>query len=161
MANLSLCAVLLLVVVLFTSGCSTKISDVNTPATHSPETRTPPVSGGKGDSVNEETSDDGSFKRALAAVEVVEIRRKESFPGQITLVVEGTLPTPCHQLRTKVHPPGEKNEINVEVYSLVDPAMICAQVLAPFEEQFELGSYPAGGYTVVVNGQERGRFEIH
>jgi len=46
----------------------------------------------------------------------------------------------------------------VEVYSLVQPDQVCIQVLEPFDVNVPLGSYVAGSYTVVINGEEMGEF---
>lgn len=101
-----------------------------------------------------------NMQRAGATIESAVLLQKESFPKQITLELSGVLPTPCHQVKDNVHKPDAQNRIEIDVYSLVDPAAICAQVLAPFELQIELGSYPAGKYTVVINDEEHGRFEM-
>jgi len=83
-----------------------------------------------------------------------------SYPKQIALNLSGVLPTPCHQVKVDVHKPDRQNRIEIDVYALVDPAAICAQVLAPFELQIDLGSYPAGKYIVIINAKEYGRFEM-
>jgi hypothetical protein len=82
-------------------------------------------------------------------------------PGQANLFVEGSLPTPCNQPRVAINPPDQENRIVVEVYSVVDPNMICTQVLKPFTGQVAaLAGYPAGKYSVVVNGMEAGSFDV-
>ncbi|NPV76564.1 MAG: hypothetical protein HPY59_09355 [Anaerolineae bacterium] len=106
------------------------------------------------------TSEGIKLQRAGATIESAELLQKESFPKQITLELSGVLPTPCHQVKAEVHKLDAQNRIEIDVYSLVDPAAICAQVLAPFELRIQLGSYPAGKYTVVINDEERGRFEV-
>jgi hypothetical protein len=80
-----------------------------------------------------------------------EIVLLESDPVQAVLVLRGELPTACHQLRVIVKP-DEQNVTQVEVYSVVDPNTICAQVLQPFEVQVPLGSFYSGEYKVNVNG---------
>jgi hypothetical protein len=47
----------------------------------------------------------------------------------------------------------------VDVYSLVNPSQVCVQVLEPFEESIDLGTFPAGHYTVWVNGDIAGEFD--
>ena len=84
---------------------------------------------------------------------------RESFPPQIALSISGDLPTPCNQLRVAVDAPDQENKINVEVYSVVDPEMACIQVLEPFEEIVDLGSFPTGHYSVWVNGELAGEFD--
>jgi hypothetical protein len=85
---------------------------------------------------------------------------QESFPVQVVLVLSGDLPTPCHQLRVKASSPDSENRIQVEAYTVVDPDMICTQVIKPFETQVALGSYESGKYTVYVNGEYLGEFTI-
>ncbi len=36
---------------------------------------------------------------------------------------------------------------------MVDPEVVCVQVLQQFEETIELGSYTGGSYTVWLNGE--------
>ena len=71
----------------------------------------------------------------------------------------GDLPTPCHDLRAIINPPDEENKIVVEVYTVVNPDVICAQVLQPFEESLDLGTFSAGHYTVWINGEMAGEFD--
>ena len=84
---------------------------------------------------------------------------RESFPPQVSLTLRGDLPTPCHALRAVLNPPDGENKIIVEAYSVVDPDRICTQVLQPFEESLDLGTYPGGHYTVWVNGEMAGEFD--
>jgi hypothetical protein len=84
---------------------------------------------------------------------------RESYPPQITLSLQGNLPTPCHNLRAKISEPDAENKINVEVYTVVDPNMMCTQVLKPFQETVELGTFPNGHYSVFVNGELVGEFD--
>jgi len=84
----------------------------------------------------------------------------ETNPVQVKLSLHGNLPTPCNQLRVKVSQPDSENRIQVEVYSVVDPDMICTQVIEPFEAQVSLGSFNSGKYTVYVNGEYLGEFSI-
>lgn len=84
---------------------------------------------------------------------------RESFPPQISLMLSGDLPTPCNQLRVDVGAPDQENKIRVDVYSLMDPNLLCTQVLEPFEESIDLGTFPTGHYTVFVNGELAGEFD--
>jgi hypothetical protein len=102
--------------------------------------------------------DEASMSRAEVTITSQELLVMESYPLQVALLIKGTLPTPCHQLRVEVNEPDDENRILVEAYSLVDPAQICAQVLQSFEENIPLGSYPDGTYTVLLNGEEVGEF---
>lgn len=84
---------------------------------------------------------------------------RESFPPQISLTLAGDLPTPCNQLRAEINSPDAENKIVVDVYSVIDPNQVCVQVLEPFEESIDLGTFPTGHYTVWVNGEQVGEFD--
>lgn len=84
---------------------------------------------------------------------------RESFPVQVALDLKGELPTPCHLLRVVVNPANAENEIRLEVYTVVNPQVICTQVVKPFQQTVELGTFPAGHYTVWVNGTLVGDFD--
>ncbi len=76
--------------------------------------------------------------------------------GQWILSVSGSLPTPCHKFWADVLEPNKDNEINIDVYSLVDPSAACIQVIQDFSEQVALGSYAEGTFSVWVNGEKVG-----
>lgn len=102
---------------------------------------------------------DEQLTRGNAFVQEAGLLIRESYPPQIALTVSGELPTPCHQLRVAVPAPDQENKLAVEVYSVVNPDMMCTQVLQPFQEQVELGSFPSGHYSVWVNGELAGEFD--
>jgi len=102
---------------------------------------------------------DSGVERGNLFLENSELLIMESFPVQITLVLEGNLPTPCHQIRVAAHLPDEQNRLQVEVYSVFDPAEICIQTLDPFKVNIALGSFPTGHYSVLVNGDVVGEFD--
>ncbi len=102
---------------------------------------------------------DKTLTRGEAFVQDMGVLILESFPPQFQLSLVGTLPTPCHQLRVAVAPPDARNQIVVEVYTVVEPNLACIQVLAPFEVTLPLNGYPVGPtYSVVVNGAVVGEF---
>ena len=84
---------------------------------------------------------------------------RESYPPQISLNISGNLPTPCHQFRADISKPDTENKINVDVYTVVNPNVMCIQVLKEFTESIDLGTYPSGHYIVLVNGQSVGEFD--
>jgi hypothetical protein len=56
-----------------------------------------------------------------------------------TLSITGTLPTPCHELRLQIPDgPDAQRVLRIEVWSISDPAQICAQMSPPFSAQIEL-----------------------
>ncbi|HND47081.1 MAG TPA: hypothetical protein PKJ84_15520 [Anaerolineales bacterium] len=102
---------------------------------------------------------DGSLTRGEVSLEAKELASLESYPVQFMLQLKGELPTPCHQLRIATNPPDKDHKVLVDVYSVVNPAEICIQVLAPFEIAFPLGSYPEGKYSLWVNGEMVAEFQ--
>ncbi len=103
--------------------------------------------------------EDASFTRGEVYIEATQLLTLESFPLQFMLNLKGNLPTPCYQLRITVSPPDAENKVNVEVYSIADPDQVCVQVLAPFEVNYGLGSFPAGTYSLWVNGVKVADFQ--
>lgn len=103
--------------------------------------------------------DEGKTK-GNAYVNSAQLVIMESYPVQVSLAVSGDLPTPCHELRYAIDPPDADNRIMVEVYSVVDPELLCTQVLQPFEENISLPieDLPDGTYAVYVNGELVGEF---
>ena len=103
---------------------------------------------------------DKKFSRGPAFIDSIDIVLKESFPVQVELVLTGSLPTPCHQLRVVAADPAADGKIEIEVYSVSDPEKMCIQVLEPFEAVFPLGEYAEGNYTVSINDELTGEFEL-
>jgi len=70
-----------------------------------------------------------------------------------SLMVDGTQPTPCHELGWIVRPDGR---IEVTIWSVPPaPDVVCAQVIEPFRIEIDLGPAVAGT-EVVVNGEVAG-----
>ena len=102
---------------------------------------------------------DANLLRNNVSLSSTNLLTTESSPSQFALVLKGSLPTPCDKLRIAVSPPDLQNKIVVDVYSVADPNIKCTQALQPFEENFPLGSFPAGHYTVWVNGEQITKFD--
>jgi hypothetical protein len=103
---------------------------------------------------------DSNLTRGNVSIDSSDLLRMESYPVQISLVLQGSLPTPCNQLRVIANPPDEQNRIQVEAYSVIDPTQVCVQVLEPLDAIISLGSFPTGHYSVWVNGKMIGEFEV-
>jgi len=84
--------------------------------------------------------------RSNIDLDSAELLTMESYPLQFTLVLKGSLPTPCDQLQ-------------VDVYSTPNPNEICIQVPEPFEVNHPLGSFPTGRYTLWLNGELIAEFQ--
>ncbi|MGE5249251.1 MAG: hypothetical protein ACM3QS_03465 [Bacteroidota bacterium] len=102
---------------------------------------------------------DNALKRGPVFLDTTDLLTLESFPLQFSLSLKGSLPTPCHKLRVQVGSPEAGGILPVEVYSLADPAALCTQVLQPFEVTMPLGSFPAGHYRLLVNGEQTAEFD--
>jgi hypothetical protein len=83
----------------------------------------------------------------------------ENFSRQFNLELTGNLPTPCHQLRVAIRPPDADKKVVVDVYTVTDPNAICIQMLAPFDANIPLGSYPSGHYYLIVKGNQVTEFD--
>ena len=102
---------------------------------------------------------DSDLTRGNVYINEASLIIRESFPPQVSLTLAGDLPTPCNQLRVESSPADAENKIVVDVYSVIDPDEMCTQVLEPFEESIDLGTFPTGHYTVWVNGELAGEFD--
>jgi hypothetical protein len=100
----------------------------------------------------------GNWMRGNVYVDFADILTRESMPPQYALVLQGNLPTPCHQLQVEVSEPNAENRIDVNAYSLVDADVMCLQVLQAFEETVTIGVLPAGNYSLWLNGEMVGEF---
>ena len=102
---------------------------------------------------------DSALTLGEAFVEDSSVLILESFPPQFRLSLVGSLPTPCHELRVAFSPPDARQQIMVDVYSVVNPDLMCMQVLAPFSATVSLDGYVVGPtYSVIVNGDRVGEF---
>ena len=84
----------------------------------------------------------------------------KTYPANVTAVISGWLPDPCHILRVSSKFASASNAIDIEVYSLYDPTQACIAVLEPFTTKVSLGSFEKGQYTVLVNGMKLGEFGV-
>lgn len=126
-------------------------------AVSKPDPGATPLPAGDVEDPSAPRASDAALTRSQAFVDSYEVLTLESFPPQYRIRVKGTLPTPCHQLRMAVSPPDAAGNIEVEVYSVVDPNLTCAQVLQDFEHSVSLGDLPPGReYVVLVNDQRAG-----
>ena len=92
--------------------------------------------------------------RAPVYVDSVELVLLESYPVQVHASVKGNLPTPCHRLAWDLSDPDPSGRIVLELYSTVDADAVCVEVLEPFEQSIDIGSFTGGSYVLVVDGVE-------
>ena len=103
---------------------------------------------------------DSSLQRDRVTLESKELLVQESHPPKYTLALRGTLPTPCHELRVAIEEPGVDHQINLEVYSVVDPNAVCIQIISKLDVKIDMNDYPSGKYSVWVNGEKVGEMEV-
>lgn len=104
---------------------------------------------------------DDSLKRGEATVDMTnsQLIVTATEPAQAKVVLNGTMPDPCHSLRVVVTPPDTTNTINIDAYSLFDPNTACVTKIETFSATIPLGSYTSGDYNVNVNGGKLGMFQ--
>ncbi len=103
---------------------------------------------------------DENLNRGSVFIDAADLLLLESYPVQVRLNIKGSLPTPCNALRVIISPPDDQNQIHLEAYSLADPDLVCTQVLEPFEASLPLGSYTEGQFSVWINGEQKGEFNL-
>lgn len=99
---------------------------------------------------------DSALQRGNVYLDKSSVLLMESFPPQVGVNLVGNLPTPCHNLRIAISEPDAENNIRLDVYSVVPTDVVCAEVLKPFEANLNLGSFPGGKYTIIVNESKIG-----
>jgi hypothetical protein len=102
---------------------------------------------------------DKRLRHGSVYLDSTELLSMESYPPQFTLVLKGNMPNPCNHLRIAVKPPDAQNKIMASVYSVFDPNSMCMDVLQPFDVNYPLGSFPAGHYTLWLNGKQIAEFD--
>jgi hypothetical protein len=102
---------------------------------------------------------DRALSRGNMYLDSANVLVMESFPVQISVNLKGSLPTPCNHLRAVIAEPDADKNIKINLYTVTDPNTMCTDVLQPFDVNLMLGSFPAGHYTVWVNGEKVGEFD--
>ena len=106
-------------------------------------------------------SGDEAMMRGEAEIVSASVLVAESYPPQLSVQFSYRLPTPCYQLRVTVSQPDSQNRINLDVYGVAPKDKPCSlmALLTPLDGSISLGSFPAGHYTVWVNGVQVGEFD--
>lgn len=130
------------------------------PITEAPAAAPSPVSEGDAANAAAPQAGDAALTRGPAFVDEQTLVVRESAPPQYSLELVGSLPSPCHQLRVAVGQPQADGTLKIEVYTVVDPNQMCAQVLKDFKASVPLSPPPAGlTYTVLVNDAPAGELK--
>ena len=129
-------------------------------ATPVPEPTEAPTTAVPTQGAQEEPTEGVEMVRGNVFIDKKNLQVMESDPVQLSLSLEGNLPTPCHQLEYEVTGADESGDIRVEVWSVAPADQECIQVLEAFEENISLGTATEGSFTVFVNGEEVGQVDL-
>lgn len=95
-------------------------------------------------------------------IDATDLLVMESYPVQINLHINGSLPTPCHTFHYAyvIGITSDPTKVEVTVWSESDTSRMCTQVLEPFDESIPIDMAGAadGAYSVYVNGAFVGEF---
>ena len=91
-------------------------------------------------------------------VDATDLLYLESYPIQVYLLVQGSLPTPCHEPVWEVRE--LEDRIDVRLWSEAAPGRLCMAVLEPVDISVPLGAHASASLPVTLNGSEVGRIEI-
>jgi hypothetical protein len=105
---------------------------------------------------------DIKLTRDVATVDIADsgLVKSTTQPNAMSAALNGYLPDPCHQLRIVSHPANSSGVINLEVYSVYDEQLNCIMVIEPFNVIYPMGTFNSGHYSVYVNGELLGEFDI-
>lgn len=106
-----------------------------------------------GEGEDDQNSGGGLLVKGELFIDNVELKINPGELPQVDLIITGNLPSPCHQFAASIGQPDPDGKIEVDAYSLVDPDAVCSQMLQPIEETVNLGNFPSGSYTILVNGE--------
>jgi hypothetical protein len=85
----------------------------------------------------------------------------ESQPPQVMVNFAYFQPTPCYQLRVEVSAPDAENRITLKAYAVAEKDKPCSlmALATPLQASLNLGSFPSGHYTVILNDNQIGEFD--
>ncbi|NLV73268.1 MAG: hypothetical protein GXY52_01085 [Chloroflexi bacterium] len=145
---------LLLILAIALSGCGSAVT--HTPKAFPPPPTATPERAANADATPradtwEPQADDATLQRGNVFLDHVDLQVHETYPPKYFLVLEGSLPTPCHALRVVIPRPTGSGDLPIEVYAVRVRSGMCAQVLKPFSETIPLDMLPPGQYRVTLN----------
>jgi len=100
----------------------------------------------------------GLAARDPVYVDATDLLYLESYPVQVRLLVQGSLPTPCHEPAWEVTE--LEDRVDVLLWSEAQPGQLCITVLEPVEVSIPLGAWTSASLPVTLNGSEVGRIDI-
>lgn len=98
---------------------------------------------------------DAQLARGPVFLDSAELKAVPDRPDTAVVILKGSLPTPCHQLRAQAGLPDGNNRIEMDVFSVYDPNRMCAQVIVIFNQVMPVGALsPDRAYAIVANAQD-------
>jgi len=104
---------------------------------------------------------DEALVRGDVIIDGASLTRMDLTPPQMLLNFSYIPPTPCHQLRVEVAPPNAENRIDITAYGLATDQPCGQEAIATsLPASLDLGTFPAGHYSVWLNGTMVGEFDM-
>jgi hypothetical protein len=129
------------------------------PATELPPTASSPyVIRGEDNPFSPQPADSSNQRDEIILTSANLAERSDLTPIRNELLVSGSMPGTCNELRIKINPPDDEYQILIEVYSIADRKLKCESVFQQFEAVVLLGIYSPGRYTIWVNDHYVGDF---
>ena len=146
MKKINLASILILVT-LFAAACGPTMTPI------------PPVF--QGDNPYASQPADKDMQRDDITIDSSSLNLTQSIPPTVALSFAYFQPTPCHQLRVEVSGPDSQNQIKVTAYSVAEKDKACAlmALATPLKASLNLGSFPSGHYSLLLNGTVVGEFD--
>lgn len=106
-------------------------------------------------------TNDSGLEAADISVESASVFMAKSQPPQLLVNFQYFPPTVCHELRVEVSRPDDQNQIHLKAYAVAEKDQACILIAPaePLQANLNLGSFPSGQYTVVLNGNQIGEFD--
>ena len=89
------------------------------------------------------------------------IERFDLEPFRVELIIAGSMPSVCNELRLEIDQPNIDHEVHIKAYSVSKPTVKCDNVFQQFEANVLLGVYSSGVYTVWINDGFVGNFTMY
>ena len=115
----------------------------------------------QGDNPYAPQSSDSNLMAGDITVDSSSVFLAESQPPQLMVNFAYFQPTPCYQLRVEISGPDAGNQITLKAYAVAEKDKPCAlmALATPLQASLNLGSFPRGHYTVILNGNQIGEFD--
>ena len=115
----------------------------------------------QGDNPYAPQSGDSNLMAGDITVDSSSVFLAESQPPQLMVNFAYFQPTPCYQLRVEISGPDAGNQITLKAYAVAEKDKPCAlmALATPLQASLNLGSFPRGHYTVILNGNQIGEFD--